>query len=69
MAKPIGIESKLDEIDKFWNTTLVVYKESPDDDKESSSGDESDHGDYGVALKHSMIDLPKLVPKVLSKSG
>jgi hypothetical protein len=58
----------LDEIDKFWNTTLDVYEEGLDDDKESSSSDESDHGDYGVALKHSMIELPKLAPKVLNKS-
>jgi hypothetical protein len=69
MAKPIGIVSKLDEIDKFLNTTFDVYKEGLDDDKESSFGDESDHGDYGVAFKHSMIDLPKLAPKVLSKLG
>ncbi len=59
----------MDEIDKFWNTTLDVYEEGLNDDKESSFSDESDNGDYGVALKHSMIDLRKLAPKVLNKSG
>ncbi len=55
----------MDKIDKFWNTTFDVYEEGLD----SSFGTESDHGDYGVAFKHSMIGLPKLAPKVLSKSG
>ncbi len=48
MVKPIGIESKLDEVDKFWNTTLYDYEEGPYNDKESSIGDESDHRDCGA---------------------
>lgn len=50
MVKPIGIESKFDEVDKFWNTTLYDYEKGPNDDKESSAGDENDHRDCGAQL-------------------
>ncbi len=70
MDAPIGITTKLDEVDKLWEMGLDNYEDDDDDkddDKKSSVDDETDHGDKGLACKGGSIDKANLVANVSSK--
>jgi hypothetical protein len=67
MDAPIGITTKLDEVDKLWEMGLDDYEDDEDGDKESLVGDKIDHGDRGLAFKGGPIDKANLATNVSRK--
>jgi len=58
-----------DDVDQHWNRALDMFEDNSYDDKESSVGDESDHGEGGTTCKSLDGDWPKFTTPSHGKPG